>query len=257
MALLDVFKRKARTLEDWSPEIPWSDVDVAALIADLRRTHVPALDDIIIGVIDGPGGQDWLQAREQAAQVVVALSDADKMRLFGRATLIEAATQFLYGCFSRSEDHASRFHNVYAWEKLIGAAIYVSCRAVVKLDDLATLDIVRAARCRLRQGSTHALRDLVGTLVEKVPEPMSAVQRGALVELAELLDKATWKTPAYREALQSIEPLFARIGRPNTESYIFIKNEQLKKIADTALEYACEGASPPLKTVIRGIVEDD
>src|SRR5262245_6272006 len=100
MALLDVFTTKVRTLEDWSPDVPCSDVDVAALIADMRRTNVSALDDIIVPVIDDHSRHRWLEVREQACRVVEALSDADKMRLFGRATLIEAALQCLFSRFA-------------------------------------------------------------------------------------------------------------------------------------------------------------
>src|SRR4030088_3364894 len=98
MALLDLFKPKVRTLEDWSPDAPWSDVDVAALIADMRRTHVSALDDIILPVIDDPA-RGCMEEIGQVWQLVGALSEADKMRLFGRATLIEAALQCLSARF--------------------------------------------------------------------------------------------------------------------------------------------------------------
>jgi hypothetical protein len=257
MALLDVLKPKVRTLADWSPESSASDVDVAALIADMRRTDVPALDAIIIPVLDAPTSQGWLAERERAGEVVRALSDADKMRLFGRATLIAAALNCRFDRVFSSGDHASWFHNGTAWEKLIEAAIYCTERAVVKLDDPATLDIVRAARCRLSQGSTRQLGKLVELLVAKAADPMSAAQRRALVDLAERIDKATWTPGQYQEALQSIGPLFAKIGRPVAESDVFVKDQQLKTIAEAAREYVCEGTSPPLATVIRGICEDD
>jgi hypothetical protein len=257
MALLDVLKTKVRSLEDWSPDVPWSDVDVAALIADIRRTNVSALDAIIIRVIDDHGRHGWPEVRGQAWPVVEALSEADKMRLFGRATLIEAALKCLFDRFGMSESYGSFFHNIYDWEGLIGDAVQSSSTTKMKLDDLATLDIVRAARWHLRQGSTRALRDIARLLVEKVPEPMSAAQRRSLADLAELVDKATWKSWHYREALQSIEPLLAKIGRPLAESDVFIKDQRLKRIAEAAFEYVCEGATPSLKTVIRGIYEDD
>jgi hypothetical protein len=257
MTLLDVFKPKVRTLEDWSPDVPWSDVDVAALIADMRLTNVPALDDIIVRVIDDHDRHGWPEVRAQAWPVVEALSEADKMRLFGRATLIEAALQCLFRRFGLSESHGSFFYNIYDWEGLIRDAVQSSSAVKMKLDDLATLDIVRGARCKLSRGATRELCDAARVLVEKVPEPMSAAQRRALVDLAEWVDKATWKPWDYRDVLQSIELLFAKIGRPLAESNIFIKDQQLKKIAETAFEYVCEGTTPPLKTAIRGICDDD
>ena len=220
MALLDVFTTKVRTLEDWSPDIPWSDVDVAALIADMRRTNVPALDQIIVDVIDDHSRHRWLEVRGQAWQVVEALAEADRMRLFGRATLIEAALQCLFGRFGMSEDYGSFFHNIRDWEGLIRDAVQSTRAIKMKLDDLTTLDIVRAARCKLKLGAERELRDVARVLVEKVPEPMSAAQRGSLADLAELVDKATWHPSHYGEILQAIESLFARIGRPLAGSEI-------------------------------------
>jgi hypothetical protein len=257
MALLDLFKSKVRTLEDWSPDVPWSDVDVAALIADMRRTNVPALDKIIVDVIDDHGRHRWLEVRSEACEVVRALPDADKMRLFGRTTLIEAALQCFFGRLGCRQEYGSSFHNIHDWQGLIRDAVHASRAVNMKLDDPATLDIVRAARCRLSRDATRELRDIAQQLVEKVPEPMSAAQRRALVDLAGLVDKAPWKAWHYREVLQSIEPLFAKIGRPLAESDVFVKDQQLKRIAEAALEYVCEGTSPPLKTAIRGIYEDD
>ena len=193
----------------------------------MRRTDVSALDDIILPVIDDPA-RGCMEEIGQVWQLVGALSEADKMRLFGRATLIEAALQCLSARFGSGGDYGSFFHNIYAWERLIGAAVGSSSATRMKLDDLATLNIVRAARCKLSRGARREHCDIVRVLAEKVPEPMSAAQRRSLVDLAEWVDQAT---PAsdYSEVFEAIEPLFVKIGRPLAESDIFIKNSTAEK----------------------------
>jgi len=257
MALLDALKPKVQTLEDWSPDIPWDDVDLDALVADMRRTGIPALDDIIVTAIDDHAGRNWIEVRAQVWPVVGALSDADKMRLFGRATLICAALQCLSVRFGRHGDYGSFSRTISDWQYPIGDAVNSSSVFKTSLDDPAALDIVRAARCKLSRRAIKELRDVVRVLVEKVPEPMSAAQRRALADLAGSVDMATWKACDYPEVLQSIEPLFARIGRPVAESAVFIADQGWKRIAETAFEYVCKGATPPLTTALRAIYEDD
>ena len=47
MALLDLLRTKVRTLEDWSPDVPRSRIDMDALLADMRRSGVATLDSIL------------------------------------------------------------------------------------------------------------------------------------------------------------------------------------------------------------------
>ena len=52
MTLLDVLRPKVRTLEDWSPDVPRSRIDMDALVADMRPSGVAALDSFLAECLD-------------------------------------------------------------------------------------------------------------------------------------------------------------------------------------------------------------
>src|SRR5690349_9173974 len=85
MALLDMLKTKVSRLEDWSPDVPRSRIDMDALLTDMRRSGVAALDAFLAGCLDGervPFIIDYAEPR----RIGGALPEADGLRLLARAT---------------------------------------------------------------------------------------------------------------------------------------------------------------------------
>jgi len=84
MALLDMLTTKVRTLETWSPEVPLSRIDMNALIADMRRSGVAAVDAYLNECLDtDPILQYRLRSTRQDRQRIVHDRKAAVCRTLG------------------------------------------------------------------------------------------------------------------------------------------------------------------------------
>jgi hypothetical protein len=164
MALLDLLKPKVCTLEDWSPDVPRSRIDMDALLADMRQSGVATLDSVLGEYLDGnyqPHQPDY----GQSARIVSELSETDRLRLLGRAAQTSAVVMYLHLTWPETIQTAK----AQIWTGMLDHAVSSIERTKVPLDDRAAAGLTRAARIRLTEP---------GSLIPcSLPGSSSAVRR--------------------------------------------------------------------------------
>jgi hypothetical protein len=95
MALLDLLKPKACALEDWSPDVPRSHIDMDALLVDMRQSGIAALDSFLDECLDQDHAPHTLDYG-QPERIVSKLSETDRLRLLGRAAQTSAVVTYLH-----------------------------------------------------------------------------------------------------------------------------------------------------------------
>lgn len=254
MALLALFKSKVCTLEDWSPDLPRSRLDMAALFADMRRSGVATLDSILGEYLDGnyqPHQPDY----GQSARIVSELSETDRLRLLGRAVQTSAVVMYLHLTWPETIQKAK----AQIWTGMLDHAVSSIERTKVQLDDRTAAALARAARISsMLPTATFSRIDplyVAEVLFRCTPEPMSDAQRRALADVADLIDGASWEPLRYEGAIIALQPLYQRLERTFSASALFQRRERAKDTARLAVAYVCEGTNPPLKALIEAVCQ--
>jgi hypothetical protein len=246
MALLDLFRPKVRTFEDWSPDVPLSRIDVDALLTDMRQSGVAELDGILGECLAANRHVDY----RLLERVISELSETDRLRLLGRAAQISALAAYL----DVTEPETIQTTKARIWTGLLDLVVSLIARRNSRLDDRAAAALARAVRIRslastTEPGSIEPL-NLAKVFVGCTPEPMSDAQRRALADVIDSIDGVPWESRHYEGAINAVAPLYQKLGRPFSESALFQRSERAKDTARLAVAYICEGASPPLKALI-------
>ena len=250
MALLDLLKPKACALEDWSPDVPRSHIDMDALLVDMRQSGIAALDSFLDECLDQDHAPHTLDYG-QPERIVSKLSETDRLRLLGRAAQTSAVVTYLHLTWPETIQTAK----AQIWTGMLDRAVSSIASAKIQLDDQAATALARAARLHLPIPKTFHPMHIAGFLVGCTPEPMSDAQRQALAEAADAIDGYAWEPLRYVNAINAVEPLYQRLGRTFSESALFQRRERAKETARLAVAYICEETSPPLKALIEAICQ--
>jgi hypothetical protein len=252
MTLLDALKPKVRTLADWCPELPREAIDLDALLADLRPTGVAALDGVMAEALDGehvPFVFDY----QRAGRIADLLSETDRLRLLARLSEVAAAVGFI----ELTWPDAIETSRVRAWFHLLGSALYSLERKPPQLDDRTAAILARAARISApfpTHKSSHPF-NLAGVLLAGLPDLMSAAQRAALEDVADLIDRFAWGPKNYANAIRALTPLLDRLGRPFSDSALHARQERARQTARSAVAYVCQETCPPLTEWIEALCQ--
>ncbi len=254
MGIREIFKTKVGTLDAWHPEMPWSQVDMAAFIADLRQTGSVALDELVAARLEGGGG---LYDHEKCRGIVAELSDADKLRLFGRSALTSAAVVYL----DKTSPETLADDTAREWALLLDAFVWALHSVLPALDDRTAVLIARAAHvsCRVSttwHRTTETLR-LSQFLLDGTAKSMSDIQRDAIADVARLIDGHAWAPNRYQDALTAIGRLCDRLGTNVAETALFERNERAKLTAVAANSYVCGDITGPLRAFIEAICKKE
>ncbi len=254
MALLDFVRPKVRTLEDWSPDIPRSRLEMDALLADMRQSGVATFDSILGKYLDGnyqPHQPDY----GQSARIVSELSETDRLRLLGRAAQTSAVVIYLHLTWPETIQPAK----AQIWAGMLDHAVSSIERTKVQLDDRTAAALARAARISSMLPTATFSRIgplyVAEILFRCTPEPMTDAQRRALAGVADLIDGASWEPLRYESAINAVEPLYQRLGRTFSASPLFQRRERAKDTARLAVAYVCEETSPALKALIEVVCQ--
>jgi Domain of unknown function (DUF4132) len=251
MTLLDLFTtRKVRTLEDWSPDVPLARIDMNALIADMRRSGVAALDAFLAECLDAdpiPFNLDY----GRPARIVSELSTSDRLRVVGRAAQTSAIVTWLNATWPEAIQAAKP----QTWTTLLDRAVSSIEHAKIPLDDRAAAALAHAVRIHLPIPKTFHPMHIAKILVGCTPDPMSDAQRRALAEAADAIDGFAWEAHRYSIAINAVEPLYQRLGRSFSESALYQRRERAKDTARRAVAYICEETNPTLKALIEALCE--
>jgi hypothetical protein len=254
MALLDLFTTKVRTLEDWSPDVPRSRIDMDALVADMRQSGVAALDRFLDDCLDRDRAHHTLDYR-QPDRIVSELSETDRLRLLARATQTSAVVTYLHLTWPETIQAAKAL----IWTGMLNHAVSSIERTRAQLDDRTAAALARAARISSLVPTTGSgridLLEVAKVLVGCTPEPMSDAQRRSLADVTDLIDGFSWEPLRYESAVNAVEALCRRFGRPFSESALFARRERAKDTARLAVAYICAETSPPLKALIEALCQ--
>lgn len=254
MALLDLSKPTVRTLEDWLPDTPRSRIDMDALLADLRKSGVAALDSFLDECLDGDR-PPFIIDFPRASRIARELSEADRLQLLGRAVQISAIVTHL----NLTWPETLQTNRAQLWDNLLGYAVAAIEDMKPQLDDPTAAALARAARISAPVPATRSSRMdplyVARMLARFTPEPMSEVQRRALTDVADLIDRFAWEPHRYGNAIRDLEPLCLRLGRTFSESALAARRERAKATARLAVAYVCEGTNPPLKALIEALCQ--
>jgi uncharacterized protein DUF4132 len=250
MALLDLFATKVRTLADLSPDVPRARIDMDALIAEMRRSGVAAFDSVVDDGLTGDSAAFHLSA-PQTDRIVRELPEPDRLRLLARAVETSAIVTHLNLTSPETiqKDKAER------WAGMLDRAMFAISNASIQLDDPTAAALARAVCIHLPVPRTFQPFHIAGILVGRTPEPMSEVQRAALAAAADAIDGFAWESHRYGLAINAVEPLYRRLGRPFSESPLYARRERAKETARLAVAYVCEGTNPPLKALIEALCQ--
>ncbi|MBR0835887.1 DUF4132 domain-containing protein [Bradyrhizobium manausense] len=254
MALLDLLKPIVRTLADWSPDTPRSRLDMDALLADLRKSGVAALDSFLDECLDGERPPITIDF-PRASRIARELSEADRLQLLGRAAQISATVTHL----DLTWPETLQTNKAQLWDNLLGYAVAAIEDMKPQLDDRTAAALARAARISAPVPATRSARMdplyVARMLARLTPEPMSEAQRRALADVADLIDGFAWEPHRYANAIRDLEPLCLRLGRTFSESALATRRERAKDTARLAIAYICEGTNPPLKALIEALCQ--
>ncbi|MGV7213177.1 DUF4132 domain-containing protein [Bradyrhizobium sp. UFLA05-112] len=251
MALLDLFTTtKVRTLEDWSPDVPRSRIDMNALIADMRRSGVAALDAFLAECLDTDRSSHDIDYC-RPAQIVGELPTSDRLRFVARAAQTSAVITYI----NATSPETIQAAKAKIWATLLDRAVWSIENSKIQLDDEAVAALARAARIHLPVPGTCHPMHLAKFLVGCTPEPMSHAQRRALAEAADAIDGFAWESHRYGIAFNAVEPLYQRLGRNFSESALFQREERAKDTSRLAVAHVCEETSPTLKALIEALCE--
>jgi hypothetical protein len=252
MALLDMLTTKVRTLETWSPEVPLSRIDMNALIADMRRSGVAAVDAYLNECLDTdpiPFNIDYARP----AKIVSELSTTERLRFVGRSALTSAIITHINTTWPKTIEAKK----AQIWATLLDRAVSSIEQAKILLDDDTAAALARAVRIHLPVPKTSHPTRIAKILVACLPEPMSNAQRKALADAADAIDGFAWSSLEYPIALGAVEPMYLRLGRSISESVLFQRRERAKDMALLAIAHICEGANPTLRALIETLCERD
>ncbi|MBR0869794.1 DUF4132 domain-containing protein [Bradyrhizobium tropiciagri] len=254
MTMLDMSTTRVRTLEDWSPHVDRAHIDMAALLADMRRSGVAALDEFAGECLDGervPFIVDYLRAW----QIAGALPETDRLLLLGRAAQTAALVTYIHLTWPETIETGK----ARCWAGLVENAVASIADTKPPLDDRTAAALARAARISAlmpleKAGRVHPLY-VADILAGCTPEPMSDAQRQALADVADLIDGLAWDPHRYADAIRAVEPLYQRLGRAFSDSVLFQRRERATETARLAVAYVCEGASPPIKAWLEALCQ--
>jgi Domain of unknown function (DUF4132) len=254
MALLDLLKPKVRTLEDWSPDVPRSRIEMDALLAEMRRSGAAALDSFLDECLVGDRAPHTVDYG-QPERIVSTLSETDRLRLLARAAQTSAVVMYLHVTWPETIQTAK----AQIWTGMLDYAVASIARTKARLDDRTAAALARAARISSQIPATRPSRIdplyVAEILAGCTPEPMSDAQRQALAEVADLIDGFAWEPLRYEAAINVVEPVYRRLGRRFSDSALFQRRERAKDTARLAVAYVCQETSPPLKAWIEALCQ--
>ncbi|MGJ5204808.1 DUF4132 domain-containing protein [Bradyrhizobium sp. HKCCYLR20261] len=190
---------------------------------------------------------------QRAGRIADLLSEADRLRLLGRLSEVAAAVGFIELTWPDAIEQSK----VRAWLHLLGSAFYSLERKPPRLDDQTAAILARAARISApfpTHKSSHPF-NLAGVLLAGLPDPMSAAQRAALEDVADLIDRFAWGSRDYANAIRALEPVYHRLGRPFSDSALHARRERAKQRAQLAVAHICQDVRPPLKEWIEALCQ--
>lgn len=246
-----MFRRRVRSLEDWTPETPIARIDIPALIADMRTMGIPTIDDAIGECLDDDDEavlyhlkpHHCLRLEETARR----LSHEGRLRLISYGFVVAEAVC----CLDARDALPER-----PWALAIFHAQRIAIEAGYQLDDGALRDIERALQIRLLRPEYLPARGAINLMqlaVGGLPEAISDTQHQSLRRMVDLIDEYPWRGSDLDIALTGLEKPLAMLGRRRSDTRLFVRAERAIETAERALAYIFEGVSPALMDAIEAV----